>query len=219
MSYEFFDSINEASISSSAKLTAYILFSYRNKKTGECYPSIRTLAENANMSSTTIMKALKELEKSHIITTKRIRRSSSNINSYSFHVPVSDTSTDTWTGTSTDTPVDTPVDMSVTGTEHKEHKEQKKTKQKKVSPIKTDLPNYIKEEVWDNFVLNRKKMKKEMSDYAKKLMLGKVEKFNNQGYDVNDMMNNSILNGWQDVFIPKDSNYQFTKPQRKIKEI
>lgn len=67
----------------------------------------------------------------------------------------------------------------------------------------TLVPGWLSLEDWTAFVDMRKKIKKPMTDYAMKLMLGKLDKMHSAGIDVKVALHNSIVNGWQDVYEPK----------------
>lgn len=87
------------------------------------------------------------------------------------------------------------------------------------------LPNDIDPSVWDAFVEHRKNLKKPLTEYAKKLILSKLEKI---GQDKNAILNQAIVKGWQDVFpLREDEVLSSTKPtfglsreaEERIKEI
>jgi uncharacterized protein YdaU (DUF1376 family) len=62
------------------------------------------------------------------------------------------------------------------------------------------LPDWMPLETWDAFLAMRKKIKKPATDYAIKLLIGKLAKFRNSGQDVQKILEKSITAGWQDVF-------------------
>lgn len=65
------------------------------------------------------------------------------------------------------------------------------------------VPDWLSLETWNAFVEMRKKIKKPMTEYAMKLLLGKLTKMKEAGVDVDLALQNSILHGWQDVYEPK----------------
>ena len=67
------------------------------------------------------------------------------------------------------------------------------------------LPNFIDKDIFQNFVNHRKELKKPMTENAKKLLIKKLENFHLKGFDCNEILNTSIINGWQGVFEPKQS--------------
>lgn len=70
------------------------------------------------------------------------------------------------------------------------------------------LPNFLPNEIFQNFLSHRRKLKKPMTDHAQKLLIKKLTKFHEQGNDVVEIINESILRGWLSVFLP---NQQPTK--------
>lgn len=71
------------------------------------------------------------------------------------------------------------------------------------------LPEDIKPEIWDAFIIHRKAFKKPFTEHAKKLLIEKLEKI---GQDKNEVLNQAILKGWQDVFPLKEDNPLFQQP-------
>jgi len=63
-----------------------------------------------------------------------------------------------------------------------------------------DIPEWINKETWDAFVEMRKVIKKPMTQRAVVLMVNKLERFKNEGHIINEILNQSIINNWQDVF-------------------
>ena len=51
----------------------------------------------------------------------------------------------------------------------------------------------------------RKRIKKPPTNYAKKLLVAKLDKFRSVGQDVKQVLEKSITSGWQDVFEIKAS--------------
>ncbi|MGR3218621.1 MAG: hypothetical protein ACUZ8H_02235, partial [Candidatus Anammoxibacter sp.] len=73
--------------------------------------------------------------------------------------------------------------------------------QKKASPFV--LPDNIDKETWSAFVEHRQKLKAPMTDKAKTLMINKLEKLNGSA---NDILNQSIENGWKGIFELKEND-------------
>lgn len=67
------------------------------------------------------------------------------------------------------------------------------------------LPDWIPLETWTAFIEMRKRIKKPATEFAKKLIIGKLEKFKAQGQDVVAILEKSITSGWQDVFELKEN--------------
>lgn len=79
----------------------------------------------------------------------------------------------------------------------------KKKKEPKHEPEKIELPFWLDEKTWCDFLEMRKRIKKPATDRAKELILEKLEKFMHEGHDPNKLLENSILNNWQDIYEPK----------------
>lgn len=69
------------------------------------------------------------------------------------------------------------------------------------------LPNYIKKECWTAFMEVRDKKGAVQSEYALKCIVSDLEKFKAQGDDPNEVLNQSITNGWKGVFHIKNNGH------------
>lgn len=79
------------------------------------------------------------------------------------------------------------------------------------------IPNFILAEDWNNFLEMREKKKKPPTEYAIKLILSALERFENKKIGNGTLaLQNSIKNSWLDVFEPKDN---FSKNTEKISKI
>lgn len=71
------------------------------------------------------------------------------------------------------------------------------------SNINIELPSWLPETHWKDFVEFRKFIKKPMTEKAKHLMLSKLQKIKDNGHDPILAMNTSIANNWSDIYEPK----------------
>ncbi len=70
----------------------------------------------------------------------------------------------------------------------------------KSSPKTSPPPDWIPVEAWSGFVEMRKKIKAPMTDRAISLMVKKLEGLKAQGFDVGEVLDQSIRNNWKDVY-------------------
>jgi hypothetical protein len=85
----------------------------------------------------------------------------------------------------------------------------KKTRAKKVAPAAAGagvLPDWLPLEAWHAFLDMRKKIKKPATDYAQTLLIKKLTAFRADDKDPGVILNQSIMNGWQDLYAPKDQD-------------
>jgi uncharacterized protein YdaU (DUF1376 family) len=66
-----------------------------------------------------------------------------------------------------------------------------------------ELPDWLPETHWNDFVEFRKFIKKPMTDRAKQLMLSNLQKIKDNGHDPILAINKSIANNWSDIYEPK----------------
>ncbi len=74
-----------------------------------------------------------------------------------------------------------------------------KTKDKTpLSPF--EIPDWVPREEWFNFIHHRKHIKKPMSDQAQKIAITKLQKLRDQGEEISEVINQSILSGYPDLY-------------------
>ncbi len=87
----------------------------------------------------------------------------------------------------------------------KRREDTEKETKKMATDVAFELPDWIPLETWNAFIDMRKRIKKPATDFAKKLIIGKLEKFKSQGQDIVAILEKSITSGWQDVFELKEN--------------
>ena len=65
------------------------------------------------------------------------------------------------------------------------------------------LPDWIPADSWAGFEEARRKMKKPMTDRARKLAVAELEKLTKQGFSAQEIIDRSVLNNWQSFYAPK----------------
>lgn len=87
----------------------------------------------------------------------------------------------------------------------KETPSEKKRKAKKKPEYIFTLPDFIEPETWKAFEEMRKAIKKPMTDWAKALVVTEAVRLSQQnGDDINEIIDQSTRNSWQDVYALKD---------------
>lgn len=66
----------------------------------------------------------------------------------------------------------------------------------------TPLPNWIFPEGWNAFIEMRKKIGYPITDYGIKKALKKLEGFKEKGYDPNEIIDTTVMNGYRGFFEP-----------------
>lgn len=72
------------------------------------------------------------------------------------------------------------------------------------APLAFTLPIWIAPETWKAFEEMRRRIRKPMTHRARELIVAKLGRFRDQGQDAETVLNQSIANGWQDVWPVKD---------------
>lgn len=74
---------------------------------------------------------------------------------------------------------------------------------------KNELPEWLDQDDWDDFIQHRKELRKPMTDTAKRRMLRKLGKMKDAGEYIPEVIDQSIRNGWQDIYPAKQL---YTRP-------
>lgn len=82
-------------------------------------------------------------------------------------------------------------------------KTDKKPKQK--TELIYTLPFFVDSQIFKDFINHRKEIKKPMTQNAVNATIKKLCDFHAKGYDCNEILNNSIANGWQGIFEPQQA--------------
>jgi len=99
----------------------------------------------------------------------------------------------------------TPTVALPTGKERNGKEVERKAPESAATDVAFVLPKWIPLETWTAFLEMRKRIKKPATEFAKKLIVGKLEKFKSQGQDIVAILEKSITSGWQDVFELKEN--------------
>ena len=149
---------------------------------GECYPSVSMLCEKTSLSDRAVQKSI-----AYLVESKFMRRDIRNGRSTYYFIA----DPRTWF-----TPErGSPITINESSLEPSNN-------QKKARAF--ELPDWVPADVWDAFIEMRKQRKKAPTDYACKLVVDELKKLRDGGHDVKTILNNSIKNGWSDVYAPKD---------------
>ena len=92
-----------------------------------------------------------------------------------------------------------------------------KPQKQKAEVLNQSLTNkYIEDDLWNEFLAIRKKVKAVNSPRALKTLLNKIEKFQQQGHDVNALVETAIINSWKDIYLPRmEKNYGNRQPNNQ----
>lgn len=77
------------------------------------------------------------------------------------------------------------------------------------------LPEWLDKQVWEDFKEHRKNLKAKLSDLATKRLFNQLETFHNSGFDVSEIINRSIMNGWKGLFPPSTAPSKNDSPMQR----
>ncbi len=79
-----------------------------------------------------------------------------------------------------------------------------KERKKEEKERRVEIPSWISPECFESFQEMRKKIKKPMTQRAGQLIIKELSKLKEQGFDPNDVLDQSTRNDWQDVYPIKE---------------
>lgn len=101
-----------------------------------------------------------------------------------------------------------------TDTEQRQNREKKQKQAPAAKAAPLVLPPWIDSEAWAAFEEMRKRLRKPMTPRARELILAKLQAYEARGHDSTAILNNSVVNSWQDVYEPKPQ-FESRKPYGK----
>lgn len=170
---------------------------------GYCWPSIPKIMERTCFERNAVINAIEWLERNGFLKADR-----SNGRHTKYQLLFSDELINQFVQQTSlpDKPVGSRTKpVGQTNSNRKNHQEPSGT----VNKEKSDdfvIPEWIDPDLWSDFVDMRKQIKKPMSVAAAKLLITKLEGFRVKGFDVAELIGNSIIGGWPSVYEPKTSN-------------
>jgi len=200
---EFRDFIIDSELDSKSKFIAFLLLHYRNRKTGKCYPSQQTLSSASGYCTNAIKSATQNLEDAGFLKVTRARLKGNKFTNifyvFSFDPSPDEVSNEPSNEVSNDIAPDAykPIEPI---------KPKKPSKKEKVIKKKTNLPDFIDKDLWNDFIDMRKGLKKNPTELAIELLIKKLTKFNDEGQDTSKILENSIMNSYLGLFAIKELN-------------
>lgn len=77
--------------------------------------------------------------------------------------------------------------------------------------INRDFPHWLPLEAWNGWLDMRNKLKKPPTNRAIELALDKLEAMQQKGQDITEVLDRSTINGWTDLYEPKEQKNGTTK--------
>jgi uncharacterized protein YdaU (DUF1376 family) len=67
-----------------------------------------------------------------------------------------------------------------------------------------DIPDWLPMDAWNGWVAMRKQRKRPLTDRATARAINKLDAIRSKGHDIEDLLDRSTINGWLDIYEPKD---------------
>ena len=83
-----------------------------------------------------------------------------------------------------------------------------KKEEYKNTPLQVVYPDWLPDVLWTDYLEHRKKLRKPMTERAKELAINKLRELKELGNDPQEVLQQSIVNGWQGLFEIKRQGVQ-----------
>jgi DNA-binding Lrp family transcriptional regulator len=178
-------------LSSTQKLVLLALADWANDE-GLCWPSINRLAIKASLTSRAVQKTIRSLEDAGFIRREEVLGKG---NRYWISTPLNEVHPCTTFTLPLNEVHPTPAPRSPnTSMIH----------QLTTKCIKEPLPDWLPLDAWNGWVAMRKQRKRPLTDRATARAINKLDVIRNKGHDIEDLLDRSTINGWLDIYEPKD---------------
>ena len=178
-------------LTSTQKLVLLALADWANDE-GLCWPSIDRVALKASLTSRGVQKTIRALEEMHFLRKEEIKGRG---NKYWVSMPTNDVHPRT---------TFTPPVSQVHPSPEPRSPNTSYTHQLTTKCIIEGYPVWLPIEAWQGWVEMRKQRKRPLTDRAKAMAYKKLEALHLAGHDINELLDRSTINGWLDIYEPKE---------------
>lgn len=194
--------IGQKTTNAGQKLVLLMLANHCNSHTGQCNPSHKLLAEECSMGLSTLKGHIAALEEAGYL--RIIHKAIEGVSlPNQYHLNLEGVGQNLAEGQSES---DRGVGQNLASKQ--EVKPVNEPSSKEVAKTSVDLPDWLPLEAWREFESMRKGIKKPMTSFAAQLVIKKLDKFRQDGHEVQKVLEQSIVNSWQDVYEPKPQKQQ-----------
>jgi hypothetical protein len=178
-------------LSSTQKLVLLALADWANDE-GLCWPSIERVAKKSSLKKRAVQLAIRSLEEMQFIRREEVIGKG---NRYWIQIPVHQMH-----------PCikDTPPVHEMHETRALDAPNTLDIHQLNTKCIKGALPDWLPMDAWNGWVAMRKQRKRPLTDRATAMAINKLDAIRNKGHDIEDLLDRSTINGWLDIYEPKD---------------
>lgn len=217
----------ESALESSTKLVLLVIGTYMNQHGDGAFPSYATIAKSASLNRATVIRHIDlAVAAGWLKKGVRLRRSvkngklESDTNSYSVSFPLV---------AQDDQGVVAPGNQVVAQNDHPSRTEQpplvaqgdpntpvippqltpqknKGARKPKFDAAEMEVPSWLNREAWSDWVEDRKERGKPLTPKAAHLQIRKLDEYRQEGFRPEDVIENSIGNGYQGLYPPRTNN-------------
>jgi hypothetical protein len=178
-------------LSSTQKLVLLSLADWANDD-GLCWPSIERVAKKSSLKKRAVQLAIRSLEEMQFIRREEVIGKG---NRYWIHIPMQQMHPCT---------KDIPPVHQMHETPALDAPNTSYTHQLNTKCIIEGYPVWLPIDSWKGWVEMRKQRKRPLTDRAKDRAYKKLEALHLAGHDINELLDRSTINGWLDIYEPKE---------------
>lgn len=207
--------------SASMKFVLIALAECAHYKTGLIYPSLAHLGEIAPLDRKTIIAQIELLQAhGYLIDTGERTGKTKQIKVYRLSMETVPKTEPSQKRNSSDFSVKQSQKRNTEPSKEPSSSEDKSSSET-ASPKSGEIPSWVPAEQWQAFVKMRKTIRKPLTDHAVSLAIKKLGRLASEGHDPGDVLDQSTMNSWQDLFpIRGQSTHPPpTNPDSKLAEL
>lgn len=174
----------------------------KNHITSRCFPSVDYIAEWCCISAASVRSATDELVRLGLIAKTRRQTSSEFVLRISDSQILADSSPDSSDQIARIQRTDS-QNLATNLGSNQRREPKTRTKAPQAVPDAFVLPVGIPRDAWDGYMQMRQSQRKALTPHAKELATAKLLRWKDEGFDVGEILNESIMNCWQGLFKPK----------------
>lgn len=181
---------------SSVKFTLVALCECANYQTGKIFPSIKHICQITGQDRKTVISNIGKLVSEGWIseTGERVGRTG-QIKVYQAHI-----------GTVPETEQSQERNGSVFPIKQSRKRDTEPSMEPSSNIDRVALPDWLPMDAWNGWVEMRKQRKRPLTDRATSRAINKLDAIRAKGHDIEDLLDRSTINGWLDIYEPKETN-------------
>jgi len=193
---------------------------------GTCWPSLKHIAEDCEITTRSVRDQINHLKKLGFVSIQsRYADGRQKSNYYQLHLdggrgnevpPGGNEVPGEGERGSSPGGNDVPPIEPVRGTCNRTKEKTRASKKPTTDELMAEIPAGVDQSLWSDWIEHRQEIKKPLTIRAARALATQLKKFQANGHSADDVLRQSIINGWQGVFEPKEKPKAKTKKRKEL---